>query len=276
MVRVVPALLLVIATALCIAADSGSSLSTNWVPLDGADPISLATLPVACVDSNGNTLGIATGWVMTSDVGTFLITNFHVIKGGASLRIFHRPAQGYKLVPIDEPLYRADGRRRWAQHKRLGTKVDVVAIPLREHPDVKIHALNLGEFHDDLMVRPATMLSIVGYPKGQMAQTTPFWKAGHLASDPAYYPKPNDIDILYVDATTTPGMSGSPVLVRVNGPYVRSGGGLVADGKPVHTRMLGIFSAVLGEKTPEGIKDLGTHIGIIWPLNVLAELEYYH
>lgn len=108
-----------------------------------------------------------------------------------------------------------------------------------------------------------------------MTQTLPFWKTGHLASDPAYYPKENGIDVLYVDATTTPEMSGSPVIVRVNGPYVSSGGGLVADGKAVHTRILGVFLGVLGEKTPEGIKDLGTHIGVIWPLNILNELEYY-
>lgn len=260
--------------ALLALVSADSPVSRHWTPLQGADPLSLATLPVECIDAHGNSLRIGTGWIVASNRGPFLITNWHIIEAGATLRVYHRPSEGVALVPVDEPLRRPDGSRRWAQHKRLGTKVDVVALPLREHSSVKMHALNTADFLDDLMVKPTSSVTIIGYPKGQMTQTLPFWKTGHLASDPAYFPKPNDINILYVDATTSSGMSGSLVAVRVNGPYVSSGGGLVADSKPVHTRLLGIFSGVLGEKTPEGLKDLGTHIGIIWPLDVLNELEY--
>lgn len=126
----------------------------------------LATLPVACMDAHGNTLRIGTGWLLMSADGPFLVTNYHVIDGGASLRVYHRTATGATFTPINEPLWLADGRRRWAQHKRLGSAIDVVALPVQEHSGIKLHALNPADFPDDLMVRPATSVTIVGYPKG--------------------------------------------------------------------------------------------------------------
>lgn len=93
----------------------------------------------------------------------------------------------------------------------------------------------------DLKVGPSDSVNVVGFPFGEtQAGGLAIWKIGTVASDP-------DIDffghpVFLIDATTRPGMSGSPVYERRFGQIVSSSGNMEVVPE-MRTRFLGIYSA---------------------------------
>ncbi len=102
-------------------------------------------------------------------------------------------------------------------------------------------------------------MCVIGFPLGLAAAgKLPIWKTGHVASDIDinYDGKP----IFLIDATTKPGMSGSPVVALVKGLRRTSTGWNLGGGEFI--RFLGIYSGRIGD----------SEIGRVWKPEVLDEI----
>ena len=113
--------------------------------------------------------------------------------------------------------------------------------------------------HTDLKIEPAMTVSIIGYPFGLHSDRWPIWKTGHIATNPDlnFEGKP----AFLIDATTRPGMSGSPVVVRMWGAYLDNAGNYnIGCGA---TRFLGVYSGTIYETS---------EIGRVWRPQVIDEI----
>ncbi len=174
----------------------------------------------------------------------------------------HHSAAGLgSWLRVRESLYHPNGRPRWMEHSH-GRQIDVVALPLLAvDTSVALYPLDLDLADANVMAQPAMPVSIIGFPFGLTAAGSfPIWKMGHIASEPEidYGNQP----VFLVDATTRPGMSGSPVLLRVTSYRLRHGEATIQMGPPV-TRFMGIYSGrIHGE----------AEIGKVWRPEVISQI----
>lgn len=240
------------------------------------DPLSATSLRVV-PKFNEIELASATAFTVTCGKQSYLITNWHVVTGRdpdtdqcldkkhaavpntLSVR-FH--AQGKLGVwrAVDLPLFDEEGTKVWIEHP-LGKLIDVVAIPLNTVLGIDIHPLGLELADVDMVPMPAMPVSVIGYPLGLTAgESWPIWKTGHIASDP-------DIDFesgrpaFLIDATTRSGMSGSPVVLRLDSYRKMNGTQVLAGG--VATRFMGVYAGRIHDDS---------EIGRVWRPFVLSEL----
>jgi len=230
------------------------------------DPLSKCSLLLE-LSMDGNPLGTATGFVINAGGKHHLITNWHVVTGRhpdtnknlidgknpTEVTILHHAANDLSSwIKRTEPLYTRDGDQCWLEHPH-GRPIDVIALPLQHiDTDIAIYPMELSLFDREIIATPAMPASIIGYPSNlTKAGGGPIWKTGHIASDPDIdykdpYQDYNPIPAFLIDAITRPGMSGSPVVLRlVGGYYVRDSNsaiGYVQSGRP-ETRFLGVLSA---------------------------------
>lgn len=116
----------------------------NYPDIDHIDPLSVSTVQLECFCS-GNSIGHATGFVVSVGQGDYVITNQHVVTGknsdtgkllnettGAvpdSIKIRHHSSHRFgEWIETVEKLYDEEGNERWIEHP-AGRNVDVVAIP---------------------------------------------------------------------------------------------------------------------------------------------------
>ncbi|MBI2165140.1 MAG: trypsin-like peptidase domain-containing protein [Chloroflexi bacterium] len=237
------------------------------------DPMSFVSIFIeAC--RGERSLASGTGFIVQKSGRSFLVTNWHMLAGRDprtsrplaetgeipdKLAIWHHIRDklgtwGRRFVPLTRP----DGSPAWLEHS-LSRKVDVVALPLTVDEEVTLYPLDLGLANTDLMISPSEAVSIIGFPFGLSAGGRfPIWKTGHVASD-------IDLDydglpIFLIDATTKPGMSGSPVIARRYGWYLSSEG---YQGGSDATRFLGIYSGRIHESAD---------VGSVWKPEVLNEI----
>jgi hypothetical protein len=191
--------------------------------------------------SYGQTLSLVSNWHVFSgrhpETG---ITTHH--NGCTPNRVeFHISVAAYEqqgvsihFRPMALPIVR-DGQALWWQHQGYADEtgqphhVDIGVLPLSEVIDDFAEIKNLIQsFRAHVLVKTAenpedwtfeqgtarvgSEVFIVGYPRGLANQgVLPIWKRGSLASEPLLDIEGN-IPIIYVDALTRHGMSGSPVL----------------------------------------------------------------
>jgi hypothetical protein len=242
------------------------------------DPLSATSLRVI-PKFNEVELASATAFTVKWNGTTFLFTNWHVVSGRNadtdecldrrfasvpnSLAVrFHANGQFGSWTTIELPLFDKNGAKRWLEHP-LGRLIDVVALPIAPEVEsrVGLYPLDMALASIDMLVMPALPVSVIGYPLGLSAgESWPIWKTGHIASDP-------DIDsetgrpAFLIDATTRSGMSGSPVVLRLNS-YLKSDGSQVIAGG-IATKFLGIYAGRIHEDS---------EIGRVWRPFVLQEL----
>lgn len=140
--------------------------------------------------------------------------------------------------------------------------MDVVALPIPEAMQVHVYPLDLALADVDMVAAPAMPVSVIGYPLGlATGGNWPIWKTGHIASDPDLDFQPGTPAFL-IDATTRSGMSGSPVVLRLNGGFgTRQGGYLLAGG--TSTKFMGVYSGRIREES---------EIGTVWRPFVIHEI----
>lgn len=239
------------------------------------DPITVQSLKIE-IYKDTSYLGSAAGFVVEKNGKNILITNWHVFSGidyytgkfsdslGRKPNIIKIWYNGVELgiwKQYNDTLYDKHNKKKWFELS-LGKKVvDVVALPLNNvHPDIKIYPFNLDLDKTDVAPVVSMPVSIVGYPYGNTGfGRWPIWKTGHIASDPDL--DYDNLPIMMIDATTRPGMSGSPVLLRINGEYARKDGGHVIGGGLI-TLFLGIYSA----------QNQYTEVGLVWKPSVIRSL----
>lgn len=240
------------------------------------DPLSAQSLFLETY-FNEYKLSQATGFFITKNNRNYLITNFHVLSGRdpETLKPIHPSAGIPNLIRIlhhhgpnlghwkfeTYPLVDKNNDPLWLSHPTLKA-IDVLALPLDiVDSDTQIFPLDLNLADTDLVPVPAMPVSIIGFPMGMAAGGAwPIWKTGHIATDP-------DIDYdgrpsFLIDATTREGMSGSPVVIRLNGGYKTKNGSMILAGG-ITTKFLGIYS---------GRIKADSEIGRVWRPNLIGEI----
>lgn len=245
--------------------------------LQRVDPLSGSSLRIEPFFQE-QPLANATGFTIRVGEKYYLITNWHVVTGrdadtGACLdnkhaaipdRLnvsFHRRGALGEWITVSIPLFTEEGERRWIEHP-LGAQIDVVAIPLDLPDQVVVYELDLGLALTDMIVTPAMPVSVIGFPLGLRAgENWPIWKTGHVASDPDIDFQPGRPAFL-IDATTREGMSGAPVILRLNGGYsTKEGHQIIAGG--LGTKFLGVYA---------GRIHIDSEIGRVWRPFVIQEI----
>jgi S1-C subfamily serine protease len=239
------------------------------------DPLSLCPLYLECL-LNRVFVGNATGFVAKFNGNEYLVTNWHVVTGRDADTKEPRP--NGQADPTEIRVYFHDSRDLgtwvhqilrlrdpdnddplWLEHPD-GSKVDVVALPLSvDDPRAASYFMDLSLAHADLALAPSEPLSVIGFPLGRSAHGhLPIWITGHLASDLEvdYQGKP----VFLVDANTTKGMSGAPVVAR-RIPFRQTTAGALAMGAA--TRFLGIYSGRMDDRL---------NIGMVWKVKVIEEI----
>lgn len=248
----------------------------SYPNISDIDPLSLSSVLLECF-SLGRFLGTATGFIVEHHAtGSYVITNWHVVSGRNadtgelldtvnaaipdSIMIkYHSKHQFGKWVETNERLVDDEHKPLWIEHP-LGREIDIVAIPITPNKDIKLFPLDFALINTDVVLRPAMLVSIVGFPWGLTSSGWPIWKTGHIASDPLI-----DYDgkrMFLIDATTRGGMSGSPVYLRISSGYSQSNGRHLIGG-PMVTKFLGIYSG--------RIRD-GIEIGRVWKPKIITEI----
>lgn len=189
------------------------------------------------------------------------------------MRIFHLNATDVKSrITTHEPLDCITGPR-WHEWKGA----DVAALPIEQQPlNIVCKPLKLVDYTLDGCALFAGMhVSIVGYILGLAAANFPIWKSGWLACDPhpEALPLNDGHRVIYIDATTRGGASGSPVFLRFSNNVITCG--KEVSGSPV-SHFIGIYSgrekAANHREELDGHSDVEPNIGIVWPSEIVKEV----
>jgi len=234
-------------------------------PQISIDPLSGHSLIIETYFNNEK-LCQATGFVIIQNKKHFLITNFHVIAGRdpQTQQPIHKSGGVPNFVNVlhhytnnlgywhfsTYPLLDNEQNPLWLEHPTL-KGIDIVALPLEiTDPNIQVFPFNLDLANTDLIPVPAMPVAIIGFPLGISAGGAwPIWKTGHIATDPDlnYDNRPSFL----IDATTRGGMSGSPVVIRLNGGFnTRSGNMILAGG--FTTKFLGVYSGRINDHAELG------------------------
>jgi len=240
------------------------------------DPLSASSVRVEPFFQE-HPLASATGFTVMHAETPYLVTNWHVVSGRdadtgtcldrnaaipSSLRVwFHEKDRLGSWVAVTIPLVSTEGVRLWKEHP-LGSRVDVVAIPLELPSNAAVYPFDLALGRTDMIVEPAMPVSVIGFPLGLRAgENWPIWKTGHVASDPDIDFEPGRPAFL-IDATTRSGMSGAPVVLRLNGGYLTSQGHHIMSGG-MSTKFVGVYAGRIHD---------ASEIGRVWRPFVIDEV----
>ncbi len=226
---------------------------------------------------NGRALGTGTGFVANAPRGPMLITNRHNVTGrnpqtGQPLSpsggvpnevvIMHNRAnQLGQWVARAEPLYNNNGQSLWIEHPELGARADFIALPLTQMGDVQVYPYTLGVGDPAILVAPAEVVSVVGFPFGLTAGgCLAVWATGFVATD-------HDIDyealpVFLIDCRSRQGQSGSAVIAHRTGGAVATEQGVIVGGGAM-TRFLGIYSGRINAESD---------LGFVWKAAAIHQL----
>lgn len=229
------------------------------------DALSLSSLKIVPV-SNGVELSVATGFGISINGQNFIVTNWHVVSGRnaetevcldpnlaipESLKLhLHSSVQLGQWVEYEYQLFDEHGVKVWWEHPS-GREIDVVLLPVPQIEGVNFYTIHNALTLDKALLAPAYPVSVIGYPLGlSVGGNWPIWKTGHVATDP-------DIDclgkpVILIDATTRGGMSGSPVVIRTKGPYIKPDGVVVMSGSNYVTSFVGVYSGRTSDQSELG------------------------
>lgn len=226
---------------------------------------------------NQTPLSSGTGFIVSSPGGLLLLTNRHNVTGRRQdndkplsstggipnrIRIWRNDRTnlaGWK--PSIRELYNDDGGPKWREHPTLGAGADFIALPVDEPFDTQSYPYSTSTPDNEMIIRPAESVSVIGFPFGQSAGGLfPIWVSGFIASEPDidYDGKP----VFLIDCRTGPGQSGSPVIAIKYDMVKFKSGGLAMGGGPV-SEFLGIYSGRINDQS---------NIGLVWKRKAIDEL----
>jgi Trypsin-like peptidase domain len=237
------------------------------------------------LECGGKTLGPATGFFYKNNLGTYLITNWHVCSGRRpdsgkcihhsdwppdtlAVSFFNRE---FARVGLRIPLENNDGQSNWLQHTQWGQDVDIAAIPWnspgKEYEPAA--SWDITTQKDQIFIRVGDDVFIIGFPMGLDKQNgMPVWKRGSIATEP-------NLNILdkkkvLVDSVTREGMSGSPVFLVKRGGFIDQNGThrLATD----CTELLGVYSGRYGKGQDDTVDFFDAQLGICWKFSYIEEI----
>ncbi|TRX29906.1 trypsin-like peptidase domain-containing protein [Flavobacterium sp. ZT3R18] len=203
-------------------------------------------------------LGSATGFVIKSKTRNYLVTNYHVVTNRNptnnewldpkfpiapnKIKIVHNANILGNYTISTENLFDKKGNKLWYENKIKNEMVDVVELPLNDTIKAKIYPVNYKtSVYEQVRITTSERVFILGFPKGmKSAPFFPIWKSGLLASEPDYDQEGKPI--VWVDALTYKGMSGSPVYFKPNDKVLFKDGaeGFISGGGTA--KFMGVFS----------------------------------
>ena len=229
---------------------------------------------------NDQLLSTGTGFVSSSAKGPLLITNRHNVTGRRQDN--NKPLSPTGGVPNEVVIYHNikghlgtwqgkneklyfdpnNEKRRWIEHPVLGPRADFVALPLTQLDNVELYPYDLENPGEDMMVGPAEVVSVIGFPFGITAGGVfPVWATGFIASEPIV--DFNDLPIQLIDCRSRQGQSGSPVLAYRSGGVISMTDGSAASFDGPVSRLIGIYSGRINAESD---------IGIVWKTSAILEL----
>lgn len=223
----------------------------------------------------------------------FLVTNHHVLTGSSpsenklpigdniSFQFHLSEEDPGKTKSVCLSLFTKDGKPVWINNPSY-PDADLAVIPIVPilFDGCKVFGISEEWVKGNLMIRPTTNVTLVGYPYGLYDEknSLPIWKTGSVASEPKmdFNGKP----LFLVDVSAFPGMSGSPVFAISYGMYETEEGATTVGGI---RKFMGIFASMqminkeryLEEITHEaklGIMDSESlEIGHVWRSNLIID-----
>ena len=198
-------------------------------------------------------LGAGTGFFYECGKEWFLITNWHVVTGkdpfnkspmfeGGCLPTYIRPkffayipgTNGSTPVAQRIDIYH-ETKPLWYEHPELGSKCDVIALPLNRPSSCPEYMHNAANRISSMRipVEPGGVVFVIGFPMTiSVGAGLPLWKSGYIASEPTYdvtldgqladiggLKEGITLPAFFVDAQTREGMSGAPVFAQYVGNW---------------------------------------------------------
>ena len=229
---------------------------------------------------NNIELSTATGFLVDTGQGPFLVTNRHVLTGrdqetgallsptGAlpdTLQIFHHAVTAGdedsfgRWVARNEALYATDGKPTWYEHPVFGAKADVVVLRLTQLDRVKRVPYELSGY-EEFPTGPADRVSVIGFPFGRAASGAfPIWAPGFIASDPVFDYR--GLPVMLIDCRGRQGQSGSPVVAYTHSGVVAKEDGTLYGASGL-AKFLGMYSGRINSESD---------IGLVWKPNAILD-----
>jgi len=222
-------------------------------------------------------LGSATGFVIKSKTKNYLVTNFHVLTNRNPqtgqwlnantpvspnrIAIAHHAKELGKNVVKWERLNDRNNKPLWLSNVIGREMVDVVELPLTDTVDIKIYDVKYNvPLTSKVLLQPTDRVFILGYPLGlRSTPILPIWKSGLIASEPDINQEGKPI--MWVDAITYGGMSGSPVYFISQTLNTKDGGSSQAIGGAYS-----IFMGVFSHSQPNNV------FGSLWKVDYLVPI----
>lgn len=266
--------------------------------------LSLVTVPIEMLNSQGRPMGKATGFFYeSSDSKLFLITNWHVVTGRdpsrpsysgtgeipCTLRAKLHKRQEIKdgqshirlssLVPVDIAVNTEDGNApKWLEDPTYRNRVDVIGIHMEDRKEMEeectFSVLNRWNgFEERYNAEVMDDIFVIGYPWGISGSNgaVPLYKRGSIASEPLI--NFDGLPRLLIDCRTSKGLSGSPVVVAHSGIWHPEG--KMSPDSIIGTlhNFLGVYSGRLYDQNELQISEREiSEIGIVWKKEVLDSI----
>jgi hypothetical protein len=230
---------------------------------------------------NSKEISRATGFFYNRKGQDYLVTNWHVLSGrnaetGRSLDEEHLciPNEiqfelhvnpiGTKLLTNKFPLFH-DENTNWFQHP-LGQKVDLACMRISNiAQSVVLYDATSKNSAVPLTHEVGSDCFVVGFPLSHNAtRDTVVWKRATVATE--FELKFNSLPCFLIDATTSSGMSGSPVFLRQSG-NVRYSNGNMEIFNGMATEFIGVYS---GRYLAKGGTEL--NLGYVWKRFLIDEM----
>lgn len=254
------------------------------VELPSIHPLSATSLLLELLAFK-ETIATATGFLITYNGSTYLVTNHHVFSGRhpdsrelldkhaaipTSVVVWHHeggPSSGWNREPYD--LLEDDGKPKYLEHPQNADAIrDVALLRLDPLPTSTVaYNLDFRKPNPGAYIGPSSPVSIVGFPMGKAAGgSLPVWKTGHIASEPKL--DYGDLPSFLIDATTKQGMSGSPVAFVSHGGYPLEPQEGIVGGIGMGSAL--VFLGVYASRNMPPFEDM--HIGRVWKPVVIDEI----
>ena len=240
------------------------------------DPLLLSSVKVLTFNS-GQPLTNASGFLFERGYRLFLVTSRHVVRDEDSqhfpdlvrIALHTDPDNIAQLMDFEIPLYH-NGQSLWRQGNDLAGDIDVAVITLERTAlpaDLVCHPFTVDHLPGERVIEVGTGLLIVGFPLGFHDALHQLPVARHAMLSSCFDLRFQGQGYFLTDARTHRGMSGAPVVARMQGP--------LAQKCALPWMLLGIHSSRLDVGTRDATIDEELGLNCAWFADVLLALTEF-
>jgi Trypsin-like peptidase domain len=230
---------------------------------------------------NDQPLASGTAFFVERSGQLYLITNWHNVTGRNPVTMEYMSDRG--AIPnnlnvhvlkneemldwdvLNVPLFDDEENPLWLEHPTLKQKVDVVALKVELPAHLAILTIEnaIEPLNESTPLYVGNDVFILGFPFGMTGgEMLPIWKRASLATEPLI--DQDGLPKMYVDTASRPGMSGSPVILKIRRQATILQGDKWSRNQ---MRFVGIYSGRIGSND-----QLQAQLGIVWKASVVDEI----